>query len=811
MRLFTNSTVWDISHPVSVSGPYITTNSTVYYINDNQLIEYLNIGSLKKQQPYTQQLQIDKIINIGSNLIIRYNNTIRIINLEHKFDDQSLTFTDEFHLLSFQKGDFSFITIILKSQVIILKYENDIFVDRYNLFLSNIKHLSLLSENEVVAMHDNKADLIYVNLSTSKVSHFDLSSFIKFKTAFLNYRKDLINSIYCYSNNIIIEKHNTLINVKFTKNLKNPFTLNNIEKLKQGYQINITFPFIFIVYEDTVEVRSIENFTLLQKFSSQDIRYLYHENSILRIITDESVKEYKLCNIETLIEYLENDIDNAILMIETFTPFTNFIQLRKFKLKKAISLLSTCFTDAIDIMIDYLAAPVFVFSHLPTTVKQLFQLDELIDENQKNLINDLIRYLTDSRWKLIRLRNEKYTEFNVNGREISLDVYKSDDGFNLDENLKLLDNHLFKCYLLINRKMIIPFLRRNTFCDSDLVEESCKRLHLNEQLVVFYSMKKSYEKCIEILDDHEKLIEFFQKLIQLNNPPIDLIFNYKSILLEGNNFRRIFINDDLDYTNIDCNVILENITNAQLDLYKTEYLEYLVFTLNVHKPEIINDLFDVYFNDIKLNFEKIQKLYEIGIFNSNQLLKRLRSMPESIEAKKLMIQPLLKLRRYDDILSIFINDLEDVNGSVEFCLKIRNLKNDSLCRGLIFKTIDLCLINKDHHSIINYILNNPDLDFINFEEILLKLPKDISMNLMSKFLVMNLKNLNSVNNNIIIKNEVLKVNLIDSQLNKINLEKKMTKLTQNSTCLKCNKPFNKSEILCFLPNGNIIHYKCSRQ
>lgn len=811
MRLFTNSTVWDISHPVSVSGPYITTNSTVYYINDNQLIEYLNIGSLKKQQPYTQQLQIDKIINIGSNLIIRYNNTIRIINLEHKFDDQSLTFTDQFHLLSFQKGNFSFIIIILKSQVIILKYENDIFVDRYNLFLSNIKHLSLLSENEVVAMHDNKADLIYVNLSTSKVSHFDLSSFIKFKTAFLNYRKDLINSIYCYNNNIIIEKHNTLINVKFTKNLKNPFTLNNIEKLKQGYQINITFPFIFIVYEDTVEVRSIENFTLLQKFSSQDIRYLYYENSILRIITDESVKEYKLCNIETLIEYLENDIDNAILMIETFTPFTNFIQLRKFKLKKAISLLSTCFTDAIDIMIDYLAAPVFVFSHLPTIVKQLFQLDELIDENQKNLINDLIRYLTDSRWKLIRLRNEKYTEFNVNGREISLDVYKSDDGFNLDENLKLLDNHLFKCYLLINRKMIIPFLRRNTFCDSDLVEESCKRLHLNEQLVVFYSMKKSYEKCIEILDDHEKLIEFFQKLIQLNNPPIDLIFNYKSILLEGNNFRRIFINDDLDYTNIDCNVILENITNAQLDLYKTEYLEYLVFTLNVHKPEIINDLFDVYFNDIKLNFEKIQKLYEIGIFNSNQLLKRLRSMPESIEAKKLMIQPLLKLRRYDDILSIFINDLEDVNGSVEFCLKIRNLKNDSLCRGLIFKTIDLCLINKDHHSIINYILNNPDLDFINFEEILLKLPKDISMNLMSKFLVMNLKNLNSVNNNIIIKNEVLKVNLIDSQLNKINLEKKMTKLTQNSTCLKCNKPFNKSEILCFLPNGNIIHYKCSRQ
>lgn len=810
MRLFTNSTIWDLQNPISVSNSYISTSSSIYIIKNNQLIEYLNINSINTTQTNTKP-QFNKIINIESNLVIQYNNTLLIKNLENKFDDQSLTFVDQFHVNSFRKGDFAFVTILLKTQIIVLKYESDIFVDRYNLFLSNIKHISFLSENEIIAMHDNKADLIYVNLITSKVSHFDMSSFLKFKSSFLNYRKDLITNLYSYNDNIIIEKPNLLINVKFNKNLRNPFTINNIQTLKNGYQLHIAFPFIFIFYGDTVEVRSIENFALFQEFTCQDIRSLEYENSLLRIITDESVKDYKLCNIETLIEFLKDDIDNAILMIETFTPSTNFIQLRKFKLQKALSLIHSNFNDAIDIMIDYLAAPVFVFRNLPDKVMLLFELDELVDENQQDLINNLIRYLTDSRWKLIRLRNEKYTEFKVNGREISLDVYKNDDEFNLDENLNIVDNYLFKCYLLTNRKMIIPFLRRNTYCDSNLVEESCKKLHLNEQLIVFYSMKESYEKCVEILEDHEQLVDFFQKIIQLQNPPIDLIFNYKSILLEGDNFKKIFINDDLDYSNIDYNVILENISGTELEVHKIEYLEYLVFTLKVHKPEIINQLFEIYFDDINTNFEKIQKLYDIGIFNSNQLLKRLKAMPDSIEVKKLMIKPLMKLRRYDDILTIFINDLKDVNSSVEFCLQIRSVKNDSLCKGLIFKTIDLCLKNKDHHSIINCVLNNPHLNFINFEEILLKLPKDISMNLMSKFLVMNLKNLNSVNNNIIIKNEVLKVNLIDSQLNKINLERKMTKLTQDSKCCKCNKPFNKSEILCFLPNGNILHYKCSKQ
>lgn len=809
MQLFTNTKTWEIKDIVSVSGSYIATSSVIYRIENQQLVEFFNLES-SNLTPHQQQIQ--QIIHLGTNLVIKISNSIIIKSLKNDLNDQSFIFNEQFQLKSYAENEFTFVIILLKTQIIILKYENNTFVDRYNLFLLNIKLIDFISEIEVIAMHENKSDLIHVNLSTSKVSHFDMSAFLKFNSSFLNYRRNIVSNLYTYSDHIFLQKQNEFINLTFNPSNRKPLSIKHIETFK-GYNNVITvFPFIFLLHSYGVEIRSINDFKLLQDFACQNIRNIDYQNRLLRIITNEGIKEYKLCENDHMIEILQDDIDNIILMIETFTISGKFIKLRKYKLLKAISLISTDFPAAMSLMIDYLASPALVIQHLPQELSQLFELDEsLIDDNQKTLINQLIRYLTDSRWKLLRLQNNNYTKFYTNGFEISLNVYNTDEGFNLNKSLNLVDNYLFKCYVLTNKKMIIPFLRRNTYCDFKLVETTCNKLQLKEQLVVFYSVKKSYDKCIELLEDHEELLKFFQKLIQLDNPPIDLIFNHKEILLEKSNFKKIFVNDDLDYSNIDYKVIIENISNSNLSIFKTEYLEYLVFNLDFHKSEIINELFEIYFTDAIANFGKIQNLFEIGIFNANQILKRLRSMSNSKEIKQLMIPPLLKLGRYDDILNIFINDLKDVNGCVEFCLKIRKIKNNSLSKGLIFKTIDLCLINKDHHSIINYILNNPDLDFINFEEILIKLPKDISMNLMSKFLVMNLKTLNAENNNIIIKNEVLRSNLFNSQLNKINLERKMTKLTQDSRCCKCNKMFNKTEILCFLPNGNILHYKCSKQ
>jgi hypothetical protein len=129
----------------------------------------------------------------------------------------------------------------------------------------------------------------------------------------------------------------------------------------------------------------------------------------------------------------------------------------------------------------------------------------------------------------------------------------------------------------------------------------------------------------------------------------------------------------------------------------------------------------------------------------------------------------------------------------------------------VFKVLDLCLKIKDYTSIIRFILNNPELDFLNFEEILIKLPSEISMNLMSSYLIMNLRKLNSINHNIIIKNELLKVNVIDMKMQKMNLEKKAVKLNQNSVCARCGKTFSKSEIICFHPSGTILHYSCSKE
>jgi hypothetical protein len=859
MYIATQNSIYSIDNKNKLIKIYTTTNHRIkhiFTISDisiiiivfEEKIEIRNLTDILNESDELFQsinIQITNL-NIWNNMnsdhvIFSNDSNSDIMSLATVVNDETLNSHNDNNNDNNNNGSkdlISFLSLISKSQIIILKWINSKYSDRYNLYIPNIQFLQVVNINKLICISNSKpSDLITVNLEEPKILHYDISKLLNLKNSMIPFKNlNQINNISYFNNQLIILKYDEFININYP-------SLNDKNVTEKILNTNfkssiIIFPFIFLIFDNLIEVRSISNFSLFQSIKLHSIGQLDFHNSLLSLISRDKFIVLKMLKYNQILEklYILKDYDNAILLLENLNienfiddnqksvnlKQMKFIKLRKFKLLRAINLLNTDsqsfnnFTKSMDLLIEFLASPDYVISNLPNDLKNLIEnADDSEDLSKLHIfqINQLIKYLTDARRKLQRLLDNQFTVFNFNNLEISLSIYQDDDPkFSIPNNLRLLDNYLFKCYLLVNKKMISPFIRVNNYCDFELVEKKCTDLNLIDQLSTFYYTRDKYEKSVELLLKNHKdqeLISFLQTLIQLENPPIDFIFQN---INNENQFDLLFLNDNLDYSHIDYKKIIAHLYNWRKnnDSVLLKYLEYLFFHLKILTTEITNALFNIYLDDISENYNKIEQLYELGNYNANQVIKKLKNLPSSENLKRLMIPPLIKLGKYDDVLDIFVSDLNDIKGSVEFCIEIKNLKNDSLSRGLLFKLIDLCLKNKDYSSIVNYILNNSDLDYINFEEILIRLPSEISINLMSSFLIMNLKNLNYLNHNLIIKNELLKTNVINMKLNKMNLERKMNKLTQTSICMKCGKNFNTSEILCFHPNGNILHYKCSK-
>ncbi|GAV26868.1 hypothetical protein PMKS-000329 [Pichia membranifaciens] len=852
---------------VKIRDLYCIPHINIIIIVYDDLVEFRNIDNIQsKEKPHYQSINIRSTNvsiwnNISSNHVVSRDTNSDMISLATVVLDQhqrilsepatpndtdnpsTITIHDppeptQTPLPKSSTGELSdlisCVALASKNHVVVLKWLNHNFIDQYNLYMSNTQFTQFIAADQLLCISSsNPNDLIHVNLTTSKIKHNDLFNLLNIKSSMMSFKhNNQLANTHFFSNRIVFLKYDLFIAVTFPNFEKLAYVKITNTNFKAS---RIEFPFIILMYGNSIEVRSIADFKLFQTiFLDSIIKLDYHDTNI-SILTKERITILEMIDYNQILELLYNDkdYDNAILLVENldisnFTAYSTtqnvaqlkFEKLRKFQLLKALNLLQVSddqFSKAIDLFSEYLASPKLVISNLSQGLKQVIENGELPPSyTQKSQIYQLISFLTDSRRKLIRLLDNKFTVFKYNNLEITLAVYKDDDpNFSVEKNLTLLDNYLFECYLLVNTRMINPFLRSKTFCDFEKVEVKCKDLKLLDQLITFYYARGEFSKSVELLRQLNKIDElviFLQKLIRLPHVPMGLITDNLQVIIDknSNNFDLLLLNNNIDYSNVDYRQIVEYLTRHSLKDYRVRYLEYLILNQKVTSLELSNELFDIYFADIEANHEKIAKLYSVSSYNANQILKKLKNLPPSEISQKLMIPPLIKLGRYDDILNIYVYDLNDIKASIDFCLHVRDIKNDSLSRGLIFKVIDLCLKKKEYSSIIDFILNNTALDYIDFEEILIKLPNEMSIDLMSSFLVLNLKRMNTFNKSLIVKNELLKVNVINMKLEKLSLERKMFKMTQNSICVHCGRNFNKSEILCFHPNGDVLHYKCSK-
>ncbi|QPG76115.1 hypothetical protein FOA43_003501 [Brettanomyces nanus] len=464
-----------------------------------------------------------------------------------------------------------------------------------------------------------------------------------------------------------------------------------------------------------------------------------------------------------------------------------------------------------------------------------------IKRKDEKMLNELITYLTDSRRKLTRLLDPDQPKFQWHGYTISLSLYEelqTDSDLSATDNLRLIDDHLLVCYIITNPRMIGPFFRIPNYCSFEAVEDKCLKLKLHSELIDFYYVRGAHEKALQLLerlcfenqgidnlDDRnsslslifnaEYMVRYLQKLTNKN---LALILKYsrKLIELDSGYFKMIFMNNSSESVGLDRLNVLSYAQRHNWTDVRIPYLEYAIFGLDDHDERLVNALLGFYFDqDLSRIYNSVYKLYKLGNYNTGKTLKRLNDLEKSSlddKQKKLIlrlkIDPLRRLARHEDALHIFLDDLNDNRGAVTYCLDVRD-ENPEKGVSLIYKLLTIYLDGGDTASILSF-LNDVRLSFLDPASITERLPDTIPLKIITPFLEMNLRNINSDMKSTTLESELLKSRMINSKYNKLRLQNEHFTLTAHSTCPVCQKTFGATSILNLLPDGTVIHYGCSR-
>lgn len=728
------------------------------------------------------------------------------------------------------------VAIVCDTQIVLFKWINGTFSDKYSVHLANVTAVTFLNQFELhVVSADNPGDLVTINLQSQQVHHKDISQlnttdqkgYFSFASNSLLDIVQLKSNLYLVKSNEIIKSHN--------------FKLEGEYKLQEKLRFHcLMAPFVVLVFDSKIDVVSLLSFKVVQTIKIPKLNPIaisatanaFQVLTSTRIINVKMVKVWDLLDSLSAAGFFDEAIDLTLaLSLANFKPNHNFsarelkfIKIRKYQLLKAQALMvGGQFNEAINLFIEYLAPPELVFKNLPSNVKNAIELSEEDDSipdlntETRDMLYHLINFLNDTKRKLLRLVDKSnQLSFTWKNLKISLLIYKFDNpDFKILDNLAKIDNYLFNCYLILNPKVINSFLRQKNYCSIELVEAKCKDFNYTPQLLEFYFNRGQTQKLIELLvtlEDKELKTRYLKKLLLDTPKNLAGVLPYILDILNDETFAEIFQAPSVEYTAEEVTTIQAFFANHNLTKYSIQFLEFVIFDQGMTNSTFTNSLFGEYFKDVDSNFDKIQALFKAAPYNATSILKTLRALtngqPQLL--KRLQVEPLLKLGKYEEIIEMLIVSLDDINGAVEFALRVRIIKNESLAKGLIFKILDLLLARNDELSIVTNLLQNPQLQFIDFEEILNKLPNRMTSNFLKEFLILNLKNMNEKGKNLIVRNENLKIKLINLNYKKVKYEKESTTVTQNTRCKKCGLRFNKSEILCFRPNNDIIHYGCSK-
>ncbi|GLV35804.1 Vacuolar protein sorting 39 [Carabus blaptoides fortunei] len=251
--------------------------------------------------------------------------------------------------------------------------------------------------------------------------------------------------------------------------------------------------------------------------------------------------------------------------------------------------------------------------------------------------------------------------------------------------LQIIDTTLLKCYLQTNDALVAPLLRRN-HCHLGETEKMLKKHHKFSELIILYQTKGQHKKALELLQKQSQQMDSslrgldrsIQYLQHLGTEYINLIFEFAGWILDLNPEEglKIFIEDLQEVENLPRPKVLDYLLRTHKSLV-IPYLEHIVQTWKDNNPLFHNALVHQYREKV----QQMDKDQPCAQHTQHKLISFLETStnytPETViqhfPASSLFEERAVilgKLGKHEQVLSIYVNILGDVDRAVAYCNKV---------------------------------------------------------------------------------------------------------------------------------------------
>ncbi|XP_060871879.1 vam6/Vps39-like protein [Metopolophium dirhodum] len=455
--------------------------------------------------------------------------------------------------------------------------------------------------------------------------------------------------------------------------------------------------------------------------------------------------------------------------------------------------------------------------------------EEILEKEMEIKIVALIEYLTEVRFKLLK-------EPNVKNQSDILEINSNHQ----EQLLQIIDTTLLKCYLQTNDALIAPLLRLN-HCHLLETETTLKKYKKYSELIILYQTKGLHSKALELLqkqsDDSDSNLKGPERTIQylqnIGSNNIDIILQFSDWVLnkypeEG---LTIFTEDVAEVEHLPRPKVLDFLIRNHKNLI-IPYLEHVIHVWNDTNAICHNALIHQYREKLqKYNTMSMQADEQTAQNTKTKLLEFLEQSkcytPETVlvhfpldgffEERAIVLG---KLGRHEQVLSMYVTVLDDVNRAIEYCDKVYKSKNEDcdqiyvILLRLLIDPPDSWLaglggVSKPAPNLEKVVeILNKNAAQIATPDVLKVLPDEIPINRINNFLVIALDKAISDRRLYQVNRGLLYAKLLKIQQQRIFYESQNITLTEFNICRVCKKRFGNQSAFVRCPNGEIVHYSC---
>jgi hypothetical protein len=446
-------------------------------------------------------------------------------------------------------------------------------------------------------------------------------------------------------------------------------------------------------------------------------------------------------------------------------------------------------------------------------------------------IRGLENFLADTRRKVSALlRTEKDST-----KDDNLELLRTFYGSNiksLEKTANIVDTTMFKCYTLKSKALVGPLLRIHNYCDADVVKPVLLKLEKYQELIDFYFNKGLHTQALKqlrALSDDENINKQFKgpsstvKYLQkLGNDNLDVIFEFATwpISVKESFGSAIFLNRTQQSDSLDVQKVIQYLQKTS-KLLTIRYLEYVTREKGDMSPNLHTALAIAFVEFIKCNEDD-----EIIFAQARQFLnitpryyrieRILSSLPQPTTSKKLLeFKAILygKRGQHEEALRIYTFEIRNDVKARGYCSELYDQDKEAgvtALHSLITLYLAPPIKNEPQRLNLALTLLSSQGSRMSVVEIINKLPDSTSIQQIAPFLTSQVRTLKKIENNIELKANLNKVNLVKTQEQLLVTQNKCgVTVTNTKTCKVCFKRLGLSVISVF-PDNVVVHYGCSK-